>query len=219
MTSLFPVSAPRAVLRRGFFVLATVGLLSSAVAQTDPNANGNDRRAQRRAAQAQNADQTPNADANGGGFGRGRGQNFDPAQMQQQMMDRMREQLGVTDDGEWKLISDRITAVMELRRNAQAGGGGFGGRGGQNFQGGQPGGGQGGQGGRRGGNFTASPETTALRQAIEDKLPDAEIKARLARVREVKKTNDEKLAKAQDDLRALLTVRQEAMAVLAGYLP
>jgi hypothetical protein len=35
----------------------------------------------------------------------------------------------------------------------------------------------------------------------------------------VRKENEEKLTKAQEDLRALLDVRQEAVAVMAGLLP
>ena len=58
-----------------------------------------------------------------------------------------------------------------------------------------------------------------MRQAITDNLPDAEIKSRLARLREVRKDNEEKLTKAQEDLRAVLSVRQEAVAVMFGLLP
>jgi hypothetical protein len=59
----------------------------------------------------------------------------------------------------------------------------------------------------------------ALQSAIRDKLPDAEIKSRLDRVRETRKDNEAKLTKAQEELRALLTVRQEAVAVMYGMLP
>jgi chaperonin cofactor prefoldin len=52
-----------------------------------------------------------------------------------------------------------------------------------------------------------------------DKLPDAEIKSRLTRLRDSRKTNEEKLQKVQEELRAVLTVRQEAVAVMAGLLP
>jgi hypothetical protein len=149
-----------------------------------------------------------NGRGNRGNRGGNRG-NFDPAQIQQQMMDRMREQFGVTDDAEWKLISERIAAINELR-TANGGRGGFAGFAGR-------GGGQGGRGGR--GGASANPEQDALRQAIADKLPDAEVKARLARLREVRKANEEKLVKAQEDLRALLDVRQEAVAVMVGLLP
>jgi hypothetical protein len=200
--------------RRSFTVAALSGLLSVGLfGQADQNANAgnadaNNARQQRRAnRQAGNADAANNNGNNNGGRG-----NFDPAQMQERMMTMMREQFGVTDDAEWKLISDRITAVSELRRGAGGGlGGGF-----AAFRGAQA---QGQQGGGRRGNFGASPEQDALRQAITDKLPDAEVKSRLDRLREARKANEEKLAKAQEELRAVLTPRQEAVAVMAGLLP
>src|SRR4051812_49054588 len=46
-----------------------------------------------------------------------------PEDMQARMMTAMRERFEVTDDEEWKLISERLTKVMELRRNAAPGGG------------------------------------------------------------------------------------------------
>jgi tRNA A37 methylthiotransferase MiaB len=58
-----------------------------------------------------------------------------------------------------------------------------------------------------------------LRAAITDKLPDAEVKSRLERLREVRKQNEAKVAKAQEELRAVLSVRQEAVAVMFGLLP
>jgi hypothetical protein len=58
-----------------------------------------------------------------------------------------------------------------------------------------------------------------LRAAITEKLPDAEVKSRLDRLREVRKQNEAKVAKAQEELRAVLSVRQEAVAVMFGLLP
>lgn len=201
-SSFSPLFAPRLWSRRISLLVFSCVLAGAVFAQADANAgaNGNGNQRGRR---GQNG-------ANGNGPGGGRG-NFDPAQMQQQMMDRMREQFGVTDDAEWKVITDRITTITELRR--AAGGGGLGG--GRGGFGGLGGGG--GRGGGRGAN--ANPEQEALRQAVADKLPDAEIKSRLARLREVRKANEEKLTKAQEDLRALLDVRQEAAAVMLGLLP
>jgi hypothetical protein len=217
MTSSRTVPCPfRTRLLRGVsLALLTSGLSAALFAQDDANAGNananNDRRAQRRAAQ-----NGANANGDNGNGGRGqRGGNFDPAEMQQRMMTAMREQFGVTDDAEWKLITDRITAVTELRRAQGGGFGGLGGLGG--FRGGQ--GGQGGPGGGRRGNAAANPEQDALRQAITDNLPDAEIKSRLARLRDARKANEEKLTKAQEELRAVLSVRQEAVAVMAGLLP
>ena len=88
--------------------------------------------------------------------------------------------------------------------------------------GGGPNGGGGGGGGqnRRGpGGPGGSPEAEALRTAITDNLPNAEIQSRLTHLREVRKANEAKLTKAQEDLRAVLNVKQEAAAVLNGLLP
>jgi len=94
--------------------------------------------------------------------------------------------------------------------------GGFGFRGGPGGPGG-PGGDTQGRGGRS--SRSSSPETEALQQAITDKLPDAEIKARMDRLRDTRKAADAKLREAQEELRAVLTVPQEATAVLFGFLP
>lgn len=146
-----------------------------------------------------------NGGDNGGKGGRG---NFDPAQMQE----RLREQFGVTDDAEWTLISERLTKLSEIRRSA---GGGMG-RGGP----GGPGGGPSGPSSRGGrGGPSGNPEQDSLRAAITEKLPDAEVKSRLERLREVRKQNEAKVAKAQEELRAVLSVRQEAVAVMFGLLP
>ena len=45
------------------------------------------------------------------------------------------------------------------------------------------------------------------------------MKSRLERLREVRKQNEAKVAKAQEELRAVLSVRQEAVAVMFGLLP
>lgn len=185
-------------------MLAAAGAFSVSLLAQDPPADAANGNAGRRGGRGQ-----------GGGFGGGQGRgNFNPEEMQARVQAQMRELYGVTDDAEWKIISDRIIAIQELQRTqAAAGGGGMamlagGGRGGQG------GGGFGGRGGRGG-----DPNIAALRQAIQDKAPDAEIKARLAAVREARKASEERLTKAQEDLRALLDVRQEAVAVMSGLLP
>ena len=193
------VSASRHRLLRAVSLVAaasafSVGLCAQTPAPADPNGD----RRRRPAGDATGAD-------NAGKGGRG---NFDPGAM----MERMREQFGVTDDAEWALISERLAKVSEIRRSA---GGGMG-------RGGPPGGGPGGPGG--GGNrptrgSSGNPEQDALRAAITDKLPDAEIKSRLDRLREVRRQNEAKLTRAQEELRAVLSVRQEAVAVMFGLLP
>lgn len=159
-----------------------------------------------------------------GGGRRNRGQggqgggNFNPEQMRQRMMDRYREQFGIKDDAEWKIISERIEKVSIARREvgARGGFGGFGGRGG-----GQ--GGPGGQGAPAGGGRGAfggepSPEAQALQAAIENNASADDIKAKLAKYRDSQKEKETNLAKAQEDLRKVLTGKQEAAAVLAGLL-
>ena len=150
----------------------------------------------------------------------GRG-NFDPEQMRQRMMDRYREQLEIKGDDEWKLISERINKVVEARREVGFGGGpgmfAFG-------RGGRPGGdgnnppAGGNDQGRRGPRAEAGPEAEALQKAIESKASADELKAKLAKLREARKAKEANLEKAQEELRKVLSVRQEAAAVLAGLL-
>lgn len=152
---------------------------------------------------------------------------FNPQEMQTRMLSGLRERMGVTSDEEWNVIAERLTKVIEARRATGGGPGVFAGgppRGGPGGGGGdaQRGPGGGGPGGgmamrtmRPGGG---SPEAAALQSAVADKLPDAEIKARLNQLRLTRKANEAKLEAAQEELRAVLTVRQEAMAVLFGIL-
>ena len=168
-------------------------------------------------------DAPPPGGGGGGQGGPGGRPNFDPAQMQQRMMDRMKEQLEVTDDTEWKAIEPLVQKVMETRRDAMGGmmgGRGMFGRGGGARQGGDnaaPGGGN--QGARRGGMFgTPSPEAEALQKAIDAKASKAELKAALDKFVASRKVKQAALEKAQDDLRKVLTPRQEAIATLNGAL-
>jgi hypothetical protein len=145
--------------------------------------------------------------------------NFNPDEMRSRMMAGIREQMGVTKDDEWAIISDRITALNDARRSAMGGAmAGF-----AAMRMGGPGGGPGANGGngggreRRGGQGNA--EAQALQSALKDNAPDAEIQSRLAKLRDTRKENEAKVAKAQEELRAVLSVRQEAVAVLDGLLP
>ena len=157
----------------------------------------------------------------GGGERGGDRGSFNPQEMQARMLAGLRERMEVKDDEEWKLISERIAKVAELRRSAPGGPGMM-----MMMGRGPGGGGPGGPGRDEGGSARGglrpgggSAEMTALASALRDKLPDAEIKSRLDRVRDQRKDGEAKLARAQDELRAVLTVRQEAMAVMAGLLP
>jgi hypothetical protein len=129
--------------------------------------------------------------------------NFDPAQM----MERMKESMGVTSDDEWKVISERLTKVMELRRDSMMGGFGR--------MGGRRGGDQ--AGGGQGGGPAVNPTVEALQKAIDAK--DAkEIKAKLAVLREERAKKTVEIKAAQEELKKVLTPGQEAYLVLRGML-
>ncbi len=148
------------------------------------------------------------AQADGGDGGR-RGGNSDPAQFQQQMMDRFKERLEMTNDDEWAAVQGLVQKVMDARR-ATFSGMGFGG--GRRNNGG-------GNGGRGGFNAPPSPEAEDLQKALDAKASPDELKAKLAKFREARKVKEAALTKAQEDLRKVLTVRQEATAVSMGLLP
>ncbi|HEY5043143.1 MAG TPA: hypothetical protein VIK53_14210 [Verrucomicrobiae bacterium] len=166
----------------------------------------------------------------GGGGPGGGGMNFQnmtPEEMQkmlqQRILDSYREQMDVTNDADWKLIADRIAAVTEARTATMADGGGIGGMMGFGGMRGGRGGGGGGGGGGRGGGFQAlfgqpSPESEALQKAIDANAPAAQLKTLLAKLQAVHKEKLAKLDQAQDDLRAVLTTRQECIAVMGGLL-
>lgn len=148
------------------------------------------------------------------GQGGGRG-NFDPEQMRQRMMERYREVLEVTDDAAWKAIEPRIQKITEARREAGAGAGLRGA-----FGGGRRGGGGDAEGGQRRRTFGPEPSAAAqeLQRAIESKASSDTIKAKLAAYRSEREQKQANLQKAQEDLKKLLSVRQEAAAVMAGLL-
>jgi hypothetical protein len=151
----------------------------------------------------------------GGGPGGGRG-NFDPAQFQQRMMDNIRGQLGFTNDADWSAVQPLIQKVADARRDV-GGGGGMGRMFGRNR--GNNNGGNGGPGGGRGGFAPQpSPEAEALQKAIDDNSPAAQVKAALAKYEASQKAKQAKLVQAQENLRKVLTVKQEAQATLLGLL-
>ena len=169
----------------------------------------------------------------------GERRSFDPSAMRDRMLDFLRQRLEITDDAEWDIIKERIAKVTELRQSsgdnpagsmralaAIGGGGGAPGAGerdGANANGGNgggPGGGPGGNFRQRGGREGAvPPETVALVQALRSQSSEAEIISRLAKLRAARQLEAVVLAQAQEDLRIVLTPRQEAIAVIAGLLP
>ena len=146
----------------------------------------------------------------GGGFGGG---NFDPAQFQQRMMERIRGDLGFTNDTDWNAVQPLVQKVMDARRDAGGPGMGrmFGPR--RNATGGD-------NGSPRRGGFMGqpSPEAEALQKAIDDNAPAAQIKELLAKYHASQKDKQAKLEQAQASLRKVLTAKQEAQASLLGLL-
>ncbi len=170
--------------------------------------------------------------------------NFDPAQMRQRMMERWKQQLGA-DDEAWKVIEPRLTKVMELNRDTMSMGRGmFGGpgmRGGMMGGPGGPGGpdgpqgdqqrGQRGQQNRQQGDRPRFPgmenrepsavekATDTLSTTLEDQSASPEtIKTQLNALRQAREKAKQDLAAAQQDLRQILTLRQEALLVVNGML-
>jgi hypothetical protein len=145
---------------------------------------------------------------NGGGGGRGGYQQF-----QQRMMDQLKTDLGATDD-EFAALQPKIEKVQQLQRDANGGGM-------RGFGRGNRGGGQGGQAG----GATAAPASPVaaaaadLQKTLDDKDAKPEdIKTKLDALRAAKKTAKEDLVKAQEDLKSVLTQRQEAVLVEHGML-
>jgi hypothetical protein len=137
------------------------------------------------------------------------GGNFDPAAMQQRIMDGIRDKLEFTNDTDWSAVQPLVQKVTDARRDVGNGGmrALFGGRN------------RGGQGGGRGGFFgQPSPEEDALQKAIDDNAPSAQIKDLLAKYRAAQKAKQAKLEAAQADLKAVLTPKQEAEAAILGLV-
>lgn len=157
------------------------------------------------------AQPAPDGGGPGGGRQRGGGGNFDPAQMRQRMMERMKEQLKASDE-EFAVLQPKIEAVQTAQMELQVGrfGGMMGGRGG-------PGG-----GGGFGGGGPTSPvaeKARALGETLQNEGASAdEVKSKLEALRQARTEAREKLTKAQNELKELLTPRQEAVLVVAGML-
>ncbi len=169
------------------------------------------------------AQDTPKPGATDPGARRQRGQGGPGGNMEdfiKRMNERMKTSLKVTDE-EWSVLQPLIEKVQTSQREAGAGRGGFGGFGGFGGRGGT-----GGQGGNNNGGATPPADTrpgaaegTALRTALEsDSTSPEEIKAKLAAVREIRKKGAAELAVARENLKKVVTVRQEAVLVSMGLL-
>jgi hypothetical protein len=155
----------------------------------------------------------PAGGGNQGGGRQGRG-NFDPAQMQQRMMERYKEQLEITDDAEWKVIQPLVQKVWDARMATMSGMG----RGMFGRRGGPGGGGTDTGNTQRSTTASQNPDADALQKAIDAKASNAEMKTALTKFAASRKVKQAELEKAQDALRKVLSVRQEAIASMNGLL-
>ncbi len=131
-----------------------------------------------------------------------RGQ-WDRSQIMERIMDRYRENLGFSV-AEWKVVQPKVQAVMDNRISGASGM--------MSMFGGS-------RRGRGGDSSAEKTPTSELRDLLEkDDASKGDIKAKLAAYRKDRKDREAKLKKAQEDLRQLLTIKQEAQAVLAGLL-
>ena len=142
------------------------------------------------------------------------------------MNDRLKAALKASDD-EWSVIQPLLEKVQTAQRATMAGrsfGGGFGRRGGGGGGGGGAGGGAspGAEGGASPANRPSrfdSPEADALRTALaSDGTSNDEIKTKLQALRDARKKATADLEQAREDLKKVLTLRQEATLVQMGVL-
>ncbi len=149
---------------------------------------------------------------NGGGNRRG---NFDPAAMQQRIMDNVRDQLNFTNDTDWSAVQPLVQKVLDTRQAV-----GFPDMRRLMFGNRNRGNNGGGDRNRRGGGMfgAPSPEQEALQTALDQDAPAGQVKDLLAKYEAAKKERQAKLAQAQADLRAVLSSKQEAQATLLGLL-
>jgi hypothetical protein len=150
--------------------------------------------------------------------------NFDPAQMQQRLMEGYRQILEVTNDNEWSVIRPLVQKVMDARMAVFAGRGPgmFGPPPRRSGEGNQQGGngGPNGQNSQRRGPFgqQSMPEAEALQKRVDAKAPKAEVKSALDNYVAARQAKQNELQQAQEELRKVLTARQEAIATLNGLL-
>lgn len=149
------------------------------------------------------------------------GRNYDPAQFRQRRVDDAREYLEIKDDTEWKAIEPLVGKVIDAQTDIFRMRMGTFGRGGRRNRGGDDNSNTNsdqGQRRQRGGFGEPDAALADLQKAVEDKAPAADLKAKLAAVRADRKEKEAKLQAAQDELKGVLSSRQEAIAVSRGLL-
>ncbi|MBN1517804.1 hypothetical protein JXA32_14665 [Candidatus Sumerlaeota bacterium] len=137
----------------------------------------------------------------GGPGGGGRGGDF-----RARMMERQKEELNVTDE-EWQVIEPLLTKVSEKQQSLRM----------AQFRGMM--GRRGGQGGGPWDDQEMPAAVTELQTLLEQENPSAdEIKAKLAAYREWRTQLEDDLNAAREELKKVLTLKQEAQMVMMGVL-
>lgn len=117
------------------------------------------------------------------------------AARQQRAIENLKEELG-SSDAEWRVVKPRLETVYGLVHPVSQGGTGD-----------------------ASSRSELQQKMLELRELLDDKGADVDrVKAALAAVRAAKERANQKLAAAQQSLRQLMTVRQEATLVLSGLL-
>ena len=145
---------------------------------------------------------------------RGDGQmQFDPAEMRNRMQERMlevaKEHMKITDEEEWAVIKPRLSKVFKLSDNNNGMANVMRSMFRRNFG---------------GANAKKSTEpvqiaTDELQDTLDKEAPtNAEIQAKLTALRGAREKNRQALITAQQELKEILTLKQEALLVMAGML-
>jgi hypothetical protein len=139
------------------------------------------------------------------GGGRGNRGGGDATQMREQMMNRFKTQLGVSDE-EWAVLQPKIEKVTKAQSEARIWGRGWGGRGGDNNNADQ--------------NQSALAKAASeLRTALENKdTPPDEIVKKLTAVRDARTQAEAAVEAARKELKEIVTPRQEALLVTLSIL-
>jgi hypothetical protein len=169
--------------------------------------------------------QSGNQTQQGQGQGFARGQGMQPEQMQAQISQRLKELLGSSND-EWKAIEPKVLKVYSLtssqargfqmrslmmRANSQANTQANNQTNASNTQRASA--------GNRIANSASDKTVEELQTLLQNSnASNAQIKNKLTEVRNAREKTQEELAKAQKELRELLTLRQEAILVSVGLL-
>lgn len=181
-------------------LMAAFGLVAVFAASAILYAQNQERGGNRDTAQQQDRRERPRRNADGPRFDRG--------EWATRMNERMREQLGASAE-EWEVLRPKFEKVTQAQRALRPGGFGFGRRGGPGGPGADD-------------AEDASPLAAAtrdLRETLDREDASAEdIQAKLTALREAREQARRELEAAQDELRALLTQRQEATLVMMGVL-